>query len=243
MNLYQIKRTLLTPYVWYMRRKERHLSGFMRAALELHSYRPVFYEFVKARIKNPDILHDAPNIGSDSVVIDVGGYEGNWSARIFEKYQPHLYCFELEPNFAKKIAARFEANPKIRCFDYGLGATNATLRLMQKGLGSTLYAEAGALPASGKSVEVEVRDIVGVLDELTLRQIDLLKLNIEGGEYDVLERMIAADRLKDVGCLMVQFHEWLDHANARRDKIRKTLRQTHRLAWDYRFIWEQWVRN
>lgn len=242
MNRYQIKRALLTPYRWYMRRKERHLSGFMRAALELHSYSPVLYDFVKARINNPDILHDAPNIGGDSVVIDVGGYAGNWSARIFEKYQPHIYCFELEPNFAKDIAARFESNPKIRCFDYGLSGENGTLSLMQKGMGSTLYADSGVHPASGKSVQVRVRDIVEVLNELGLKNVDLLKLNIEGGEYDVLERMIAADRLKDVGCLMVQFHEWLDHANARRDAIRRALKRTHRLVWDYRFIWEQWVR-
>ncbi len=242
MNLYHIKRALLTPYRWYRRRREPHHTGFIKAALELHSYSPALYAFMKATIEKPEILHDAPNIDSDSIVFDVGGYAGNWSAKIFERYQPHLYCFELEPNFARRIAARFASNPKIHCFDYGLSGENATLPLVQKDMGSTLYPDSGVQPGTGKSVQVRVRDIVEVLDELQLRSVDLLKLNIEGGEYDVLERMIAANRLRDVACLMVQFHEWLDGANGRRDKIRKALRRTHRLVWDYRFIWEQWVR-
>lgn len=243
MNLYKIKRNLLAPYIWYMRRKERHQTGFIKAALELHYYRPVFYRFIEATMLNPDILYEAPNINSESNVIDVGGFSGEWSARVFEKYQPTIYCFELEPSFAKRIKNRFQSNSKIHCFDYGLSRESGSLKLMQKGMGSTLYAESGDAPGSGCTIDVQVRDIVEVLDELHLNEIDLVKLNIEGGEYDVLERMIEADRLKSVKCLMVQFHEWLDAAYMRRYRIRKALSKTHRLVWDYSFVWEQWVRK
>jgi FkbM family methyltransferase len=213
----------------------------MKDALELHYYRPAFYGFFKAAAKNPDIIYEAPNITSGSNVIDVGGYIGDWSARVFEKYQPHIYCFELDPGFVKCIVERFQANPKINCFDFGLSNQNASLALMQKGMGSTLYARVGNAP--GDENIVRVRDVVEVFNELKLDKIDLLKLNIEGGEYDVLERLIEANRLKDVVCLMVQFHEWLDAAHWRRYLIRKALSKTHRLVWDYPFVWEQWVRR
>ena len=131
--------------------------------------------------------------------------------------------------------------------DLGLGGADARLTLLQKGLGSTLYAEAGDdlennAQATGR-VEVQVRDIVSVLDELGLDNVDLLKLNIEGGEYDVLERLLDTGRMASIDCLMVQFHEWLDRATWRRFRIRQRLRRTHREVWNYPFVWEQWVRK
>lgn len=240
MNLYQLKTILRQPYIRYMRHKERHQTGFIKSALELHHYRPAFYRFIAATIENPDILHDAP-ITKDGVALDVGGYVGDWSARVYEKYGPRIYLFELDPTAVRKVGERFAGHPDIQCFDYGLARQNGELTLLQRGLGSTLYA--GAAADQDRTVTVPVREVVGVLDELGLAEVDLMKLNIEGGEYDVLERLIEADRIRDVRCLMVQFHEWLDRSQIRRWRIRRALRKTHREAWNYPFIWEMWIRK
>ncbi len=248
MNFYKLKRRLLSPYIWCMRHKERHTTGFHKAVLEQLNYSPAFYRFVKAYTENPDILIDAPAIGGESVVFDVGAFDGDWSARVFEKYQPRICCFEVEPNQSKSIAQRFQSNPKIRCFDFGLSGANATLWLTSDGMGSTLYLTRAMLLKSGDAsdlcrVQVTVRDIVEVMDDMELKQIDLLKLNIEGSEYDLLERMIDTSRIQDVACLMVQFHEWIDGAYKRRREIRRALTKTHTVAWEYPFCWEQWIRK
>jgi FkbM family methyltransferase len=246
MNLYRIKKTLLAPYVRYMRHRERHLDGFIKAALELHYYRPSMYRFIGATVHKPDILHDAP-VPQGAVVLDVGAYIGDWAAAILERYQPTLYAFEPDPASFRRLRQRLGADARVHCLQYGLGGSDATLSLLQKGLGSTLYEEAGDTLDSNERakgrVEVRVRDIVTVLDELGLARIDLLKLNIEGGEYDVLERLLDAGRIQDVHCLMVQFHEWLDRATWRRMRIRQRLRRTHHEVWNYPFVWEQWVRR
>jgi FkbM family methyltransferase len=243
-NMYRIRRVLLAPYISYMRHKERHVDGLVKTAMEATCYSPAFYRFMKAIIANPDLLHEAPDLDGESVIFDVGGFDGDWSARVFEKYQAHIYCFEVAPAHSTAIAARFRSNPKLRCFEYGLSGENATLTLSPGGPGSTLYAHCGDAPGhQGDEVQVPVRDIVEVMDELGVRQIDFMKLNIEGGEYDLLERMIAADRMADVVCLAVQFHEWLDGAWHRRRKIRDALKKTHREAWGYPWCWEQWVRK
>lgn len=241
MNLYKIKRTLLAPYIRVMRYKERHLTGFIKAALELHYYRPEFYRFIRANVKHPDILHDAP-IKEGAVVVDVGAYVGEWAERMLARYQANIYAFELDPRTFPKLARRFEGVSQVHCFDYGLGGRDSTLTLNQKEMGSTLYDKDGQRGAKG-CVDVKVRDIVGVFDELGLQNVDLLKINIEGGEYEVLDRLLDTGRIKDVDCLMVQFHEWLDNANWHRIKIRHKLRKTHRQVWNYTFVWEQWVRR
>lgn len=244
MNWYYLKKKLLWPYILFKRRQERRQVGFIKAALELHYYRPAFYRFIGATIDNPDIMYDAPLTKGD-IALDVGAFEGDWSARVYEKYQPCIYAFELDPPSIELLKKRFTETPDITCVPYGLAGQNATLALSQRGMGSTLHEQGhgNASRGAASTVDVEVRDIVDVLDSLGHVDIAIIKLNIEGAEYDVLERLIEAGQLSQIRCYTIQFHEWLDRAHLRRRRIRKELSKTHTLMWDYPFVWEQWVRK
>jgi FkbM family methyltransferase len=238
MNLYRVKRALLAPYVWHMRRKEAHQEAFIKGMLELHYYRPAFYRFIGANMVNPNILFEAP-LDASSVVLDVGAYTGDWAKTMKERYDPLLWLFEPDPDSIPALAARFGGDPKVHLRSYGLHGTDATLELEQKGMGSSVFA--GHAPSSGTKVSVSLRDAAAVLEEIGRRPIDLLKLNIEGGEYEVLERLIATGWLPHIRCILVQFHEWIDDAHLRRWRIQRALRRTHHLEWDHPFVWEKWL--
>ena len=246
MSWYTLKKMLLLPYIWYRRRAEAHQVGFMRAALELYYYRPTFYRFIAASMENPDIMYEAP-LAPGAIALDVGAFHGRWAARVHEKYQARIYAFEPDPLSIELLHQRFADTPEIQCLPYGLGGADARLELIQRGMGSTLYAHGGQGERSGAGadhpVAVEVRDIVGVLDELGHADIDIIKLNIEGAEYEVLERLMAADRLNQIRVYTIQFHEWHPGAHRRRRRIQRALARTHTKVWDYPFVWEQWVRR
>jgi FkbM family methyltransferase len=240
-NLYQIKRTLLTPYIAYMRRKESHQTdAFIKSALELYYYRPTFYRFIRAHIANPEILYDVP-INPGSVVLDVGAHVGDWAAKMRKKYDARMYLFEPDPASIPRLRMRFKDDPKITLFDVGLHDHNAELAMEQKGLGSTVFpdGQSGGYPV----VHVRLRDVAEVLEELKEVPIDLFKINIEGGEYEVLERLLDSFWINRIRCIMIQYHEWRDGAHFRRWKIQREMRRTHRLAWDYPFVWELWTRR
>ena len=40
-------------------------------------------------------------------------------------------------------------------------------------------------------------------------KIDLLKINIEGGEYEVLENLIENDLIKNIDNIQIQFHDFV----------------------------------
>ncbi|MEQ8801926.1 FkbM family methyltransferase [Haliea sp.] len=246
MHWYRLKKWLLLPYIWYRRRLEKNQVGFMRAALELHYYRPTFYRFIAASMENPDIMYEAP-LGQGAIALDVGAFHGDWAARVHEKYQPRIYAFELDPPSIEFLRRRFADTPDIQCLPYGLAGADARLELTQRGMGSTLYQPGDASRQAGTgsddTVAVDVRDIVAVLDELGHAEFDIIKLNIEGAEYDVLERLIAADRLDQIRIYTIQFHEWHPGAHGRRRRIQRALARTHNKVWDYPFVWEQWVRR
>jgi len=57
-----------------------------------------------------------------------------------------------------------------------------------------------------------------------------------------LDRMAATGLLPLVVNLQVQFHEIAPDSHARMEKIRETLRRTHRPTYQYEFVWENWER-
>ena len=109
-------------------------------------------------------------------------------------------------------------------------------------MGSTVFDDNVEAPDT-KWVDVQIRDIVDAWQALELGRVDLMKINIEGAEFPLLERMADAGLLEQVDTFLIQFHEWHPGAYHRRRKIRRALATTHTLEWDYHFIWEKWVRK
>jgi FkbM family methyltransferase len=236
---YQLKKAALYPRKLYMRHRENLEPGFMRSALELHYYRPAFYSWCVAVNNNSLLLHEA-DIDSDSIVLDAGAYTGEWAQEIMDRYNPTIHAFEPDPRNYAQLKKKTLTNPRLISHDFGLGDKNETARMTLEYLGSTLFSDSNST-RDVPSAEVEIRDIVDTWKSMGLNRVDLMKINIEGAEFPLLERMIEADLLNKVDCFLIQFHEWHPGAYRRRRKIRRALRKTHRLEWDYHFVWEKWV--
>ncbi len=186
--------------------------------------------------ENRDLLTDV-DIDEHGVALDLGAYVGGWSKRMAERYGCTIYAFEPSPGPAAKAAADLEAFPKVTVLPFALGAADHTAQLARDGPGSSLFGGKGQYG----HVEVHVRDIVEVLDELGIERVDVLKVNIEGAEYDLLDRLAEARWFPRVRTLSVQFHEWHPNAHGRRRRLRRTLHATHDNVWTYPWVWELWT--
>lgn len=173
---------------------------------------------------------------AESVVFDLGGYHGDFASAINERYGSSVYLFEPVSEFYKKCLARFHDNPKIICLNYGLSSENGWMDI-----GVAENASSFASPhATGVVQPVQVRSVVECIRELKINKIDLMKINIEGGEFEVIPAMIESGSIKMVSNLQIQFHNFVDQATLRRDDIRKKLAETHTEMWNYEFVWESW---
>ncbi|MES2107453.1 MAG: FkbM family methyltransferase [Bacteroidota bacterium] len=172
----------------------------------------------------------------DSLVFDLGGYEGQWSNTIFDKYGCSIFIFEPVTAFADNIKKRFEANPKIEVFPYGLSAETTRCRL-------AIHDDATSAFKTGKeTAEIELRSAEEFFKERHIGVIDLMKINIEGGEYDLLDHLIATGSITQIRNIQVQFHDFVPDAEIRMKAIQDRLRKTHRLTYQYLFVWENWER-
>ena len=68
----------------------------------------------------------------------------------------------------------------------------------------------------------------------------MIKVNIEGGEYDLLEFLIDSNYIEIIDNIQVQFHDFIPDAEERMKNIHKKLEKTHFLTWQYPFVWENW---
>lgn len=202
-------------------------------------WRKVFYQAFrrwKADRMEPKRMVFA-HLNAASVVLDVGGFEGNWAADIYERYGALVHVFEPHPRFAARLKQRFEAVPTIKVHDVALGSGEGTLSLSDDGDASSSFR------ASKATVLGRVVPVASVLTGIDFPQIDLVKINIEGGEYDLLPALDEAGVMARISVLQVQFHLFTPDDIARRDEIRLRLAKTHVCDWSYDFVWEQWSRR
>ena len=176
----------------------------------------------------------------DSSVWDVGGFEGQWASDIAGRFACRVDIFEPMPRAAEGLRRRFAANPKIAVHDFALGAADGRLKLALAGDASSLLP--GAV-AGGSTVEVGVRDIAAYCAETGVGRIDLLKVNIEGGEYVLIERLLESGWIARVENLQVQFHDFVPDAAVLRERLAARLAHTHERVWCYEFVWESWRRR
>lgn len=175
-------------------------------------------------------------LSKDSIVFDLGGYEGQWASDIFGKYQSKIYVFEPFPKYYKSIVERFKRNKSIHVYDFGLSNEDKKQKLFLGDDSTSAFLATN----SGKYVYMQLRSFVDFCKKHRISKIDLLKINIEGGEFDLMEGIIDAGFQKNIQNIQIQFHDYEPDAEKRMNSIQAQLSQTHRLTYQYKFVWENW---
>lgn len=179
------------------------------------------------------------SITADDIVLDIGGYHGNWAAEMLIHYGCYLHIWEVDPSAQKIISERFLKNQRVCLHNQALGGADRLDKLALKGVGSSLHDE-----QRKDAIDVQVEDVNKFFNKYSDTQFACMKLNVEGAEYEILERMAENKLITRVNLFIIQFHNIPSiNANQRREKIRKELLKTHKLVFDYPFVWECWKKN
>lgn len=171
------------------------------------------------------------------IVLDAGGYRGDFAETIHQLYGCVVHVFEPVERFCYTIEKRFENNPKITAHEYGVGDVTKKQNIIGSGDSTQLT------DSTTTEGDVYMKDIKEVMEELEISRVALFKVNIEGGEYDLLDRLIETGLIRNIKNLQVQFHNFYPNAIQRRDNIIKHLKNTHVCKYNYLFVWEGWELN
>lgn len=185
---------------------------------------------------NGDKIHRVVySLSSKSLVIDCGGYEGQWASDIYSRYCCRIIIFEPVIKFAENIKQSFKYNPDITVYDFGLSNVTKEEQLFISGDGSSVYKN------DGESCKIKLVNATDFLRLNNIQYIDLIKINIEGGEYDLLEHLLDTNFVEHIENLQIQFHDFVENAESRMKRIQNRLEKTHYLTYHYPFVWDNWT--
>ena len=57
-------------------------------------------------------------LNSDSIVFEVGGFTGDFSSRIIERFDCYVYIFEPIMEYYEHLKLKYNLNTKIKVFNY-----------------------------------------------------------------------------------------------------------------------------
>ena len=198
-------------------------------------------QFIKAG--HNDKIYNTPSLSISPEIFIFGGYLGE-SAKNWLNVAPgaKIQVFEPVPKFACQIKDILGKSVKVNTF--GIARQTQVRRMAVYGEASSghtsiMSEESFILHAS--EIEVNFRSLT---DEKRSwpTEIDVMEINIEGGEFELIELLDEHQLLSRIGTLFVQFHDIGEKTREHVESARQTLRQTHRQLWSYDMVWECWVR-
>jgi FkbM family methyltransferase len=159
----------------------------------------------------------------DNTVIDIGAYKGEWASEINNRYRCNVIA--IEPT-------EYIRDYKGKLINKAASTHNGKVSFGGRAYYTSAFEQGDH--------EYECFDINPLLESFAV--IDLIKINIEGLEYDILSHIISAGLHTRIKNIQVQFHqiEGVPYKKWYRE-ISDKLCETHSLTWQYPYCWENWT--
>lgn len=141
-------------------------------------------------------------LDSGSIVYSFGlGRDVSFEESLINDIGCEIHAFDPTP-LSKEYVHALDQNPKLHVHAFGLSSIDG-----EKGFGAPLEGDCSFSTrriAGDGSVRLPVRRLVTLMRELGHYRIDLLKMDIEGEEYEVVDDMLGQGIVP--GQLLVEFH-------------------------------------
>lgn len=169
-------------------------------------------------------------LNENSIVVDLGAYIGEWSEKIYSRSGCRIIAYEPVREYYEKAKERLRDNDRIQIINAAVGAIQGTTEISLLDDGSSFYR-----PGAIKEI-VRVHSINSLLSD----RVDLMKMNIEGGEYEVLYEIIKQGKTTLVSNYQIQFHRCVPNYEEKYGNIIHHFAKTHELTYLFPFVWENW---
>ena len=152
-------------------------------------------------------LLNLKHINNNSTILDIGANIGDVTDVITKKYNPNIYCYEPNIICYNHMLKRFKKNSKVKIFNVAVSnfTGKAFLYFHEKAKNIAEFNQRSSLKREkdgldiNKKVKVDCINIKEILDKHN--EIDLIKIDVEGSEYEIMPEIIKnRNKIKMVLC-------------------------------------------
>jgi FkbM family methyltransferase len=200
----------------------------LRPGKARNALRRRWFEFQTERLE----LHDAPgtiNLGSSygAWALPTGLIEPSWvcysvgvggditfDMELIQRYDMQIRAFEPVADYIGRALEQASGEPRFTAHQVAIATSDGPLRMQVTHDAQSQSVSPAGLYESSEFVEFEGRSLPSLMAELGDERIDVLKLDIEGGEYDLMPTL----ELKALGVKVfsIQLHHTGSVSDARK---------------------------
>ena len=155
----------------------------------------------------PDHLDECSVIYSFGVGEDI-----SFDLELMEHFELHIHAFDPSPRSIAWMGQQ-DLKEEFHFYPYGLAGSDGTVKFSEPsepGIHSLKMTRSQHGRAAGENtMELPVKRLSTIMQELGHEAIDILKMDIEGAEYEVIEDIINA--AVPVTQVLIEFHHRFDH--------------------------------
>jgi len=160
-----------------------------------------------------------PAMTSDrSVVYSFGvGEDITFDLAAIERFHCQIYAFDPTPRSVKWIKDQ-PTPPEFHFHEFGIDAKPGEMLFHPPKLDTHVsYTVSSSGSSNGEPVKAQVLDLGTIMQRLNHKRIDILKMDVEGAEYAVIETLAQQGSLPEQ--IMVEFHHGMYGYTARDTKL------------------------
>jgi len=182
-------------------------------------------------------LHNFLKIKPGDVVFDVGANMGSFAIYAAKK-GARVYAFEPIKENYNRLIANIKLNhleQSITAFEYGIYSHSGTqsLHISDNNKGGHSVLDNGGHSA----VEITIKRLADVFAELGVSSVDLLKIDIEGAEYEIFEHL-TTDEAQKIKKIVGEYHMFPDYSKHNFRVLKQKLKKHYKVVqsyWPYNF--------
>lgn len=145
-------------------------------------------------------------LGSDSICYCVGcGEDITFDLGLIDQFGCDVFAFDPTPRAIKHVTETAGQNPKYHFFEIGLWDKEGTVRFYVPQNPEHVSHSILNLQKTEDYIEVKVKRLQHVMKDLGHEKIDMLKIDIEGAEYRVIQSILE-DSI-DIKIICVEYDE------------------------------------
>jgi FkbM family methyltransferase len=151
---------------------------------------------------NPDLLHP------DAIVYSFGvGQDTSFDDAVIQKHNCHVHAYDPTPKSIEWIAQRTDLSPKFHFHPVGLdkktGTAHFNLPKNKEHVSGSIINHQNV--DENNIVEVQMKSITDIVSENNHNYIDVLKMDIEGSEYCVIDSILNSSI--EIKQILLEIHE------------------------------------
>ena len=211
MKLFSIFGKLAVPFFYIGKIKDKNMAyvGFGNGIIfttRVNSFDAVvLYEIWKNR------CYQAAQIKKNDIVVDIGAHIGGYAVWA-DKLGAKVIAYEPLPSNYQLLLKNIKLNKSENIKSHNVAVSSKTGEItlhVEKRIGlSSIY------PSATETITVPSIGLHEIFTSNKFRKISLLKMDVEGAEYDILLHARTED-LQKIETLIIEYHDFFDHGHSK----------------------------